>query len=55
MFESDAYKMCDYTIMVQAPLETRIERVMKRDSLTRAEIERRDKNQFSGRKENRVS
>jgi dephospho-CoA kinase len=46
LFESDSYKMCDYTIMVQAPLETRIERVMQRDNFTRAEIESRNAHQF---------
>ena len=46
LFESDSYKMCDYSIMVQAPLESRIERVMKRDKLSRAEIESRNAHQF---------
>jgi dephospho-CoA kinase len=46
MFESDSYKLCDYTIMVQAPLETRIKRVMQRDTLTRDEIEKRESNQI---------
>ena len=46
LFESDSYKMCDYSIMVQAPLESRIERVMKRDKLLRTEIESRNAHQF---------
>ncbi len=50
LFESDSYKMCDYTIMVQAPLEMRIDRVMKRDGLTRGEIEKRNARQFSEEK-----
>jgi dephospho-CoA kinase len=50
LFESDSYKMCDYTIMVMAPLETRINRVMKRDGLTRAEIESRNSYQFTEEK-----
>jgi dephospho-CoA kinase len=50
LFESDSYKMCDYTIMVTAPPEMRIERVMKRDGLTRAEIEKRDARQLSEQK-----
>jgi dephospho-CoA kinase len=41
MFESDNYKLLDKTITVYAPKETRIERVMKRDGSTRAEIESR--------------
>lgn len=46
LFESKSYKMCDYSIMVTAPLELRIQRVMKRDGLTRAEVESRDAGQF---------
>jgi len=47
LFESSSYKMCDYTIMVTAPLELRIQRVMQRDGLTRAEVESRNARQFS--------
>ncbi|HZX59749.1 MAG TPA: dephospho-CoA kinase [Mucilaginibacter sp.] len=50
LFESDSYKMCDKTIMVTAPLELRIERVMKRDHLTREEIMARNEKQFSEEK-----
>ena len=47
LFESDSYKMCDYSITVTAPAETRIKRVMQRDNLTRAEIESRENKQFT--------
>ncbi len=47
LFESNSYKMCDYTIMVQAPLEDRIKRTMKRDKLSRIEVESRNARQFS--------
>ena len=50
LFESDSYRFCDYTIMVQAPLDTRIKRVMKRNGLTLNEVERRNSNQFSEEK-----
>lgn len=46
LFESGSYKLCDCTIMVKAPFETRVERVIKRDNLSRTEIERREANQF---------
>jgi dephospho-CoA kinase len=46
LFESDAHKFCDYTIMIQAPLEIRIKRVMQRDGVTRDEVEKREANQF---------
>jgi dephospho-CoA kinase len=46
LFESGSYKLCDHTIMVQAPLETRIKRVIQRDGLQRDEIEKRNAQQF---------
>lgn len=55
LFESDAHKFCDYTIMVQAPLETRIKRVMQRDSLPREEIEKREANQFPEEKKSKLA
>ncbi|WP_426668243.1 dephospho-CoA kinase [Mucilaginibacter sp. McL0603] len=50
LFESSSYKMCDYSIMVTAPLELRIQRVMARNGLTREEIENRNARQFSEEK-----
>ena len=50
LFESDSYKLCDYTIMVQAPLETRIKRVMQRDGITKDEVEKRNSRQFTEEK-----
>lgn len=47
LFESDSYKMCDYSITIKAPFETRVKRVMQRDGLTREEIESRESKQFS--------
>jgi dephospho-CoA kinase len=50
LFESTSYKMCDYSVMVTAPLELRIARVMQRDGFTRAEVESRNARQFSEEK-----
>jgi len=55
LFESTSYKMCDYSIMVTAPLELRIERVLKRDGLTRTEIESRNAKQFSEEKKTQLA
>jgi dephospho-CoA kinase len=55
LFESDSYKLCDYTVMVQAPLEIRIKRVMQRDGLSKAEIENRDSNQFTEEKKTKLA
>ena len=51
MFESDSYKFCDrIPSRVQAPLETRVMRVVKRDGLTPDDVKRRDAKQFSEEK-----
>lgn len=50
LFESSSYKMCDKTIMVTAPLELRIKRVMKRDGFSREEILSREARQFTEEK-----
>ena len=50
LFESSSYKMCDKSIMVTAPLELRIARVMLRDGLSRDEILNREARQFSEEK-----
>jgi len=47
LFESDSYKMCDKTIMITAPLDMRVARVMERDGLSKAEILSRDSKQFT--------
>ncbi|MCH8546624.1 MAG: dephospho-CoA kinase [Cryomorphaceae bacterium] len=47
LFESGNYTNCDYVILVVAPKETRIERVIKRSGLTREDIEARMHHQWS--------
>lgn len=47
LFESGSYKDCDVVISVITPLETRIERVVKRDSTTREKVLQRINNQLS--------
>ncbi|WP_369047555.1 dephospho-CoA kinase [Tenacibaculum sp. UWU-22] len=46
LFEIGSDALCDKVITVTAPIENRIERVMKRDNTTKAEIENRIKNQW---------
>ena len=50
LFESDSYKVCNRTVMVSAPLEARINRVIKRDGITAQEARSRDARQFSDEK-----
>ncbi|MGB4774517.1 MAG: dephospho-CoA kinase [Daejeonella sp.] len=41
LFESDSYKMCNYSVLVKAPLEIKIKRIMQRDQITEAEVKLR--------------
>ena len=50
LFESSSFKICDKSIMVTAPLELRIARVMLRDGFSRDEILNREARQFSEEK-----
>lgn len=47
LFENGGEKNCDHTILVTAPKETRIERLLKRDRSTQKEIEARMAAQWS--------
>jgi len=38
LFETGIYKNCDFIILVCAPMEDRISRVMKRDGVSRASV-----------------
>jgi dephospho-CoA kinase len=41
LFESGSYKMCDLNILVTAPVETRLKRVMERDGVTAEQVKAR--------------
>jgi len=47
LFENGSYKHCDKVITVVAPLETRFERLLKRDQTTREDIQSRMNNQWN--------
>ena len=55
LFESGYYRDCDFIIMVTAPLEERIERVMLRDKIDRETVEKRIKNQWNDEKKIELS
>jgi dephospho-CoA kinase len=46
LFESTSYKMCDKSIMVTAPFDIRMKRVIERDALSEAEFKARNSQQF---------
>lgn len=47
LIESGAYKSLDYLIVISAPTPIRINRVMKRDNMSKTEVEKRIANQMS--------
>ena len=47
LFENASYKKCDTVILVTAPKPIRIERILARDKISKAEIEQRMNNQWS--------
>ena len=47
LFESGSHKYCDTIITVTAPLETRLQRVMKRDKTDRESVLKRIENQWT--------
>ncbi|MCF6308165.1 MAG: dephospho-CoA kinase [Flavobacteriaceae bacterium] len=55
LFENEGYKDCDFTILVTAPLEERIHRVLKRDKTTKKDIENRINNQWSDTKKSKLA
>lgn len=47
LFENDGYKACDYVITVIAPIDLRMERLLKRDNTTKDKIKAIMKNQWT--------
>ena len=47
LYESESYKMCDKSVLVTAPIETKISRVMHRDSVSKEEVEARMAKQWT--------
>ena len=47
LLESGAYKYCNYTILVTAPEDVRVERVISRDNTTKEEVLKRIRSQWS--------
>ena len=50
LFESGAYQLMDINILVTAPVEMRIKRVMLRDGISREQVEARMNNQWTDTK-----
>ncbi|GAA3958947.1 dephospho-CoA kinase [Mucilaginibacter dorajii] len=46
LFESGSYKTCDRTLIVTAPLEKRMARVVERDGISQTEVQKREARQM---------
>ena len=55
LFETGGYKKCDFSILVKAPQDLRIERLQKRDDSSREEIQQRMNNQWSDEKKSQLA
>lgn len=55
VFETGAYKYFDKTILVYAPEDLLVERVMKRDSITRKQVLQRLENQMSQKQKTKLA
>ncbi|WP_159802071.1 dephospho-CoA kinase [Flavobacterium sp. MK4S-17] len=55
LFESGSYKECDDIILVTAPQDIRVQRVMQRDNVTREEVLSRMDNQWDDQKKAALS
>ncbi|MFC2110234.1 dephospho-CoA kinase [Bacteroidota bacterium] len=47
LFESNNYQFCDAVVLVVAPKQLRVDRILKRESITKEQIEARMNNQLS--------
>ncbi|WP_316802801.1 dephospho-CoA kinase [Pedobacter nototheniae] len=55
LFESGSYKMCDTTILVTAPLEVKLNRVMQRDHVSAEQVKARMDKQFNDEQKKKMS
>ena len=55
LFESGSHQLCDFNVLVQAPEEIRIERVMKRDQITREQVMGRIAQQMSDEEKSKLA
>lgn len=55
LFENGGYTQCDYIITVTAPIEVRIQRLLKRDDTTKDKIKAIMKNQWSDKEKVKLS
>lgn len=55
LFESGSHQLCDVNVLVQSPEEIRIERVMKRDQITKEQVLGRIAQQMSDEEKSKLA
>ena len=55
LFESGSYQMCDKNILVTAPLDVKIARVMERDQVTKEQVVARIDKQFTDEQKHKMA
>ncbi len=55
LYESQSYKMCNYSVLVKCPTELKIKRLMQRDRLTAPEIKLRMDKQFTDEQKEKLA
>jgi len=55
LFESGSYKMCDTTILVTAPYEIKLQRVMQRDGVSAEQVKARMDKQLSDEEKSKMA
>ena len=55
LFESGSYQMCDKNVLVTAPLQTKLARVMQRDGVTKEQVKARMDKQFSDKQKMKMA
>ena len=55
LFESESYRMCNTTILVTAPFDLKMNRVMQRDGVTKEQVKARMDKQFSDKQKMKMA
>ncbi len=55
LYESQSYKMCNYSILVKSPLEIKIKRLVQRDHITADDIKLRMDKQFTDEQKEKLA
>ncbi len=55
LFESESFKMCDYSILVTAPYELKLARIMARDGITGEQVKQRMEKQLSDEQKEKLA